>query len=873
MRASESPYLAIETPPISIGLSDIEAQARRKTFGPNRLPQARGTPVWRVALAQFTHFFALLLWIAALFAFVAGMPQLALAIVAVILLNGIFAFVQEYRAERAAEKLRTLLPQRVTVRRDGQERLIDAAELVPGDVVILRAGDRVPADIELVEVDDFGLDVSTFTGESVPVTPMTGESIFAGSFVVRGEAVGIVRATGAATRLASIARLTQTPQREPTPLTKELTRLVKTISIIALSIGGLFFVVAILAGLPLVDAFIFTLGVTVALVPEGLLPTLTLSLAVAAQRMAQRQALVRHLEAVETLGLTTVICTDKTGTLTRNELVAVRVWTPRGEATVAGDGYDPNGTVISSEEAQPAIRHLVEAAVFCSEGRAVLHDGRWIPEGDPLDVAIWVLARRLGLEPDQLRDQNPVALRFPFDAELRRSSVVLDDRVIVKGAPEAVLPLCLRAQDIQPVITAFASQGLRVIAVAQRERQPSDYSLQRKDLERDLSLLGLIGFLDPPRPEAADAIERCRQAGIRVIMVTGDHPLTATAIARQVRLVREQPFVVTGAELPADEAVLGALIDRDETVIARVTPEDKLRIARALRHRGHVVAMTGDGVNDAPALHEADVGVAMGKSGTDVAREAADLVLLDDNFATIVAAIEQGRATYSNIRRFLTYHLTDNVAELAPFVVWALSGGRLPLALGVLQILLLDLGTDALPALALGLEAPSTDILRQPPPRQHLVDRWVLSRALLILGPVEAFVEMLSFFLVLHALGWHPGSAPTTGALLAASGTAFAAVVFGQIGNALAQRSDSLPGWRVGLRGNRALGFALLASLLMLVASFAVIPLARVLGQAPPPPLGWALAMTAAPAVLLIDALVKRFGRPGGRPRHGFAQP
>jgi magnesium-transporting ATPase (P-type) len=382
-------------------------------------------------------------------------------------------------------------------------------------------------------------------------------------------------------------------------------------------------------------------------------------------------------------------------------------------------------------------------------------------------------------------------------------------------------------------------------------------------MERDLTLLGLIGFFDPPRPEATHAIARCRQAGIRVIMVTGDHPATALAVARQVGLVHERPLVLPGSELPAEDALLAALIDRDEVVLARVQPEDKLRIARVLRGRGHVVAMTGDGVNDAPALHEADVGVAMGRSGTDVAREAADLVLLDDNFATIVAAIEQGRATYANIRRFLTYHLTDNVAELAPFVLWALSGGRLPLALGVLQVLLLDLGTDALPALALGVEPPSPETLRRPPPRHHLVDARVLRRAFVTLGPTEAVIELTAFFAVLSYSGWRPGAPlPSPEVLLAASGAAFSAVVFGQAANALANRSDTRPVWRVGLRGNRAIGFALLASFAILFLTLFVPPIARVVHQAPPPAVGWILALPAAPAVAVADAIWKRFVEP-----------
>lgn len=857
-------------PPIAtdpqVGLSSAEALARLAEYGPNELPQPRGPAVWRLALAQVTHFFAVLLWVASACAYLAGMPELAVAIVAVILLNGIFAFLQEYRAERAAARLRELVPQRVTVRRDGRDIVVDARELVPGDVLILHAGDRVPADVTLVEVDDFALDVSTFTGESIPVTPGVGELAYAGTFVTRGRAIGIVAATGPRTRLATIARLTEAPRLHPTPLARELARLVRVISAIALTAGAVFFAVAMLAGLPVTDAFIFTLGVTVALVPEGLLPTLTLSLAVAAQRMAQRNALVRHLEAVETLGLTTVICTDKTGTLTRNELSAVLVWTPHGSARIEGEGYSPHRTIQFEPGSEDAVRGAVTAAVISAEGRSVLHDDHWVAEGDPLDAAVWSLALALGVDADRLKTEHVPRRRFPFDPHRRRMSVVVDNTLIVKGAPETVLAGCRGETDrARSVVDHLAQDGLRVIAVAKRTLAPgeADATTDPDHLERDLTFLGLIAFFDPPRPEASEAIARCREAGIRVIMVTGDHPATALAVARQVGLVREHPLVLTGNELPADDAILGALIDRDDVVLARVKPEDKLRIARVLRTRGHVVAMTGDGVNDAPALHEADVGVAMGRGGTDVAREAADLVLLDDNFATIVAAIEQGRTTYNNIRRFLTYHLTDNVAELAPFVVWALSGGRLPLALSVLQVLLLDLGTDALPALALGVEPPAPETLQTPPPRRGLVDMSALARAFLALGPTEALVELATFFLVLVHGGWSPGgSLPSPHALLAASGAAFTAVVFGQAANALANRSDTLPAWRVGMRGNRAIGYALLGSFAILGTTLFVEPLARIVHQAPPPALGWGLAAIAVPAVFAVDALWKRVMHP-----------
>jgi magnesium-transporting ATPase (P-type) len=844
--------------PGPLGLTSEEAASRLRKFGPNLLPAPRPPSALKLLLAQVTHFFAVLLWVASLLAFLAGTPQLALAIVAVIILNGLFAFLQEYRANRAAQELHKLVPRMVRVIRDGQLRTIDAAQLVPGDTVVLSAGDRVPADLVLLEVHELALDVSTFTGESLPVNPASGETAYAGTFVVKGYAVARVDATGNSTRLAQIAALTRTPAQSPSPLARELDRIVRTIATAALTVGLAFFVVSQLAGLPLLDAFIFTLGVTVALVPEGLLPTLTLSLAVSAQRMAGRRALVRRLESVEVLGLTTAICTDKTGTLTLHQLQAVAVWTPLGTARVSGSGYDPTGNVEAPPELAPLLRQLAWAALASSEGSAVLREGRWVAEGDPLDAALWVLARRIAFQFGELPPPPAPSRRYPFDPQRKMSSVVVQDTLIVKGAPETVVPLCTQPGRALEALEAMAHDGLRVIAIARRNATNLPPDAPAHQAEQELQLLALIGLEDPIRPEARGAVEACRRAGIRVIMVTGDHPATAEAVARKVGLIDERPTVLTGDQLPSDDALLRALIDREGVVIARVTPEDKLRIARVLRQHGHVVAMTGDGVNDAPALHEADVGVAMGQTGTDVAREAADLILLDDNFATIVAAIELGRASYANIRRFLTYHLTDNVAELAPFVVWALSGGRLPLALGVLQILALDLGTDALPALALGVEPPSPHLMTQPPPRRHLIDRAVLRRAFGTLGPVEALMELVAFFGVLYQGGWIPGTPFANPHLLpTASGAAFAAVVFGQAANAFACRRTRQAVFEMEWMGNKPLLLAVSVELLLLACLLFIHPLAAVMGHEPPPTTGWFLAALAAPAVLVADTAYK----------------
>jgi magnesium-transporting ATPase (P-type) len=847
---------AVEARSTEGGLSSAEAAARLEAAGPNRLPVPAGVPAWRRLAAQMVHFFALMLWVAGALAFVAGLPQLGVAIFVVVVVNGAFAFAQEFRAERAAERLRDLLPRRTTVVRDGKPVDIDAEELVVDDLVLLEAGDRISADMRVIEAHSLSVDTSTLTGESVPSSIDVSGSVFAGTFLVEGEGRAVVRTTGTGTRLAEIAKLTRAGKRPRTPLATELHRVVRTVATIAVGVGAGFFLLALLIGTPAQDGFLFAIGVTVALVPEGLLPTVTLSLAIGAQRMAGRDALVRRLESVETLGSTTFICTDKTGTLTRNEMTVVAVWTPAGTATVKGDGYDPSGSVDAEPGATDAVRELARAAIRCSSGRVVRDDERWAARGDPMEAALDAFARRAGIDAEDDARRVPTRRRFPFDPRRRRMSVLAADRLLVKGAPDAVLPRCLSTDGAAAVLGAMATRGLRVLAVASRAW---DGDAEDADgAERGLALLGLVGLEDPPRTEAAAAVTACRRAGIAVAMVTGDHPATAEAIAREVGLLSEQNQVLLGRNLPRDEEVLGALVDHDGVVIARVAPEDKLRIARALRARGHVVAMTGDGVNDGPALQEADIGVAMGRTGTDVAREAADLVLLDDNFATIVGAVEQGRATFFNIRRFLTYHLTDNVAELTPFVVWALSGGRFPLALGVLQILSLDIGTDLLPALALGAEPPARGVLDRPPPRGHLIDPPLLRRVFGVLGPAEAVIEMSAFVASFLASGWRPGeSFPTGAALLAASGAAFTAVVIGQAANAFACRNESRWPGALGWTSNRLLVGAVLVELLALVGFLFIEPLASLLDQAPPSWAGFAVALLAAPAVLAADAAHK----------------
>jgi magnesium-transporting ATPase (P-type) len=832
------------------------------------LPAPRPPSAARRLIAQVVHFFALMLWVAGVLAFLAGLPQLGVAIFVVVVVNGVFAFVQESRAEHAAERLRDLLPRRATVLRDGLIQEVDAAELVTDDVVLLEAGDRVSADLRVIESHRLAVDASLLTGESIPVQTSCDDQLFAGTFVVEGAGRARVEATGERTRLGAIALLTRAGHRPRSPLAHELDRVVRAVALIAVGVGFAFFGIALAVGSPASDGFLFAIGVTVALVPEGLLPTVTLSLAMGAQRMARRHALIRRLESVETLGSTTFICTDKTGTLTCNEMAVVEVWTPEATTRIAGSGYDPTAALQLDDAVVPSLRRLGGAAAACSTGQAVQRDGRWVARGDAMEAAIDTFTRRLGVDVAVDEAASPVERRYPFDPRRRRMSVVIGGRLFVKGAPDALLGRCASVAGAEEALEAMASRGLRVLAVGTRSAAGLSADAQADDAETGLELLGLLGLEDPPRAHAADVIAACRRAGIRVAMITGDHPATARAIAAEVGLLTAEGTVVEGKDLPADEQVLGALLDRDGMVLARIGPEDKLRIARALQARGHVVAMTGDGVNDGPALQEADIGIAMGRAGTDVAREAADLVLLDDDFATIVAAVEQGRATFTNVHRFLTYHLTDNVAELTPFVVWALSGGRFPLALGVLQILCLDIGTDLLPALALGAEPPSTRLLARPPLGRHLIDPPLLRRVFGVLGPAEALIEMTAFLVALAAAGWRPGeSFPTGHALEAASGAAFAAVVIGQAANAFACRSATRWPGALGWTTNPLLLVGVAVELVALAGFLLISPVASLLHQAAPPAAGFAVAVLAAPVVLLTDALHKRVRRDRRRAR------
>lgn len=827
------------------GLTSAEARRRFEAEGPNTLPVQRGPGLFRMAAGQLIHFFALLLWAASALAFIAGMPQLGVAIAIVVIVNAAFAFAQEYRAQHAVTALRRLMPSRATVVRDGMRRDVESEEVVRGDLVLLREGDRIPADCHIAASDGLAVDNSMLTGESEPVEKGSSDPLHAGTFVVRGSCQALVEKTGRATRLGTLTSVTGAVVRRPTPLQRQLNHVVVVIAVFAVSTGAVFLAISRGLGMGFSFGFLFAVGVVVALVPEGLLPTLTLSLALSARRLSHDRVLVRRLESVETLGSTTVICSDKTGTLTANQMTVATVWVPTGERyDVSGVGYNPAGTLLAdgrplTDGELARLRPLVEAAALCGNASVESNAGVWEAHGDPTEAALVVLGEKAGLERADIDRRRPRVREFAFDSSRRRMTTVhmLPSgrlRILTKGSPEALFEVAAMSPPTfdraSATVDRLAAEGLRVIALGVRDL--AKLPATAADAEKDLELVGLVGIADPIRPDVPVALERCREAGIRVLIVTGDHPSTARTVAEGAGFA--EPRVALGSDMPEREDRLGEWLAGVD-VLARVAPEQKLRITEALQARGEVVAMTGDGVNDAPALRRADIGVAMGQTGTDVAREAADMVLLDDNLAHLVRAVEEGRAAFDNIGKFLTYHLTDNVAELAPFVVWALSLGRIPLLISVLQVLALDIGTDLLPALALGAERPSSGVMRRPPlsRRVQLLGLPTLARAFGFLGPIEAAVSMAMVPLGAWLfMSWAPGlPLPGGDERMELSAMLFASIVLLQMANALECRSPRASAFGKGFFGNRLLLSAIGVELLSLLGFLYLPPLAAALGQ------------------------------------------
>jgi sodium/potassium-transporting ATPase subunit alpha len=854
------------------GLSQAEAVHRQARYGVNRLEKIAGQSLAGMLFREFTHFFALILWLAAGLAFFAewrdpggGMAMLGYAVLGVILVNGLFSFWQEYRAEKALAALANLLPHHTTALRDGRAVQLLVAELVPGDVVLLAAGDDVPADCRLIEAFGVRVNTANLTGESQPQSRDTAavpealpalqrDILHAGTSLISGEAKALVYAIGMHTEFGNIARLTQVATEPLSPLQKEILRLSRLVALLSTLLGAVFFLIGQMVGLSFWENLVFAIGIIVANVPEGLLPTVTLALAMATQRMAKKNALVRHLPAVETLGAASVICSDKTGTLTQNRMSLRQVY-------FSGELLAPE-QLVSAEPLYNVMR-------LCHDLRRVEQEGKTAWQGDPMEVALLDAAPSGAVE---LNRQDEI----PFDTERKRMSVIYETpdgpMLYCKGAPESVLPLCSAmwlkgkivpldeegAARLLAVQEQMTEQGLRVLALAYRALPPD--TAQR---ETELIFAGLTGLVDPPREAVPAAIIACHEAGIRVIMITGDHPHTACALARKIGLAQE-PVAVTGDRLrQMSDADLQQLLLEPELIFARTGADQKMRIVQALQRRGEIVAVTGDGVNDAPALKCADVGIAMGISGTDVAKESADIILLDDNFASIVAAIEEGRAVYDNLRKFLTYILTSNIPEMVPYLAFVLF--KIPLPLTIIQILAVDLGTDMLPALALGAEKPDPDTMRRPPhPRSERLLNWgSLLRAYLFLGPLEAIAAMAAFFFVLHGGGWQFGNLPGLhdNLYLQATTACLSAIIAMQVVNVFLCRHPSLSAFSRSHRRNRLVWYGIVFELILLLL-IDYTPWGNALfGTAPIGGNVWLYIIAFMPGMLLIEELRKRVVR------------
>ncbi|MFE7896881.1 cation-translocating P-type ATPase [Streptomyces sp. NPDC057424] len=882
-------FAAVDTSPR--GLAAADAAARRDRYGPNELPPAGRRGLWRELAGQFTDLFAVVLLVASAITFLAyglqkppdvGTLQLAVAILGVVLLNAAIGFAQEYSAERTAESLQAMVPHTCRVLRDGERREVPARDLVPGDVVVLEAGDAVPADCRLVEAHEVSVNNAALTGESDAVG-RTAETVaagpvlqarnclFMGTDVVAGSAKAVVFATGAATEFGGIFRLAAAAPRQKTPLQRQVALMARRVAGTALAIGAALFAVRVPTGQPFVETFVFALGVMVALVPEGLPATLSVSLAIGVRRMARRHALVKQLLAVEALGSTTVVCTDKTGTLTQAEMTVVQVWAGGTRHAVSGVGYAPEGDVADPRP----VRDLLRVAALCSNARLVPPSDRqgWRVLGDTTEGALLVAAAKAGIDRAAEEAATPRVAEYPFDSVRKLMSTVHGDtadgyHAYVKGAPQELLARCTRidrsgerlplTEELRAAVIAandeLASQGLRVLAAARRP--VSGPRPAQGEVESELTLLGLVGMLDPPRPEVSEAVAACRRARIRIVMVTGDHQLTAEAVARRVGIVsRPQPTVVTGARLDAldDDGLDTLLAAPDELLLCRVSPEHKMRVVTALQRRGEVVAVTGDGANDAPALKHADIGVAMGDSGTDVAREAAVMVLLDDSFASIAAAVRLGRSVYQNIRKFLVYVFSSNIGELGPIVAATFAGFPL-VPLSAVQILAIDLGSDVLPALALGAEPPEPDVMDRPPRsrRERLFSSAVMGR-ILFLGGIQALGVTAVFFWHIHASGIPYADITEDDTVYREAVTLVqAGVVLSQFFVALAVRTDRQSVFRIGLLSNPWLlaaggfGIALMAAISYLP------PLQALFNTAPLAAADW--AVLAAFGALLLAA-------------------
>ncbi len=879
------------------GLTGAEATERLLRHGPNTLPKAKGEGPLQLLWRQVNNPLIYVLLGSAVLALLMGKGADGLVVLAVVILNTLIGFVQEYRAGKAIEALSGMVPETATALRDGQRVTMNAADLVPGDIVALQSGDKVPADMRLITCRSLQVEESALTGESVPVEKsldlapaeaMLGDRrnmVYSGSLVTYGAGTAVIVATSLGTELGRISSMLHDATQIETPLTRSLAKVGKWLTIAILVVSVLMFGVGIVRGYTWVDATLAAITLAVAAIPEGLPAIITIALAIGVQRMAKRRAVIRRLPAVETLGSTTVICSDKTGTLTKNEMTVQEIWTPSGPASVVGIGYEPVGEIRRNHEIMTSdffdIRLLLQSGLLCNDANLVREDGMWKIHGDPTEGALVVAARKIGLDPETERTAWPRMDAIPFESENQYMATLHqapnNSRIaFVKGAPEVVLRRCDRQNGegtldpnrVKGQVEELASQGMRVLALAAKEMPAGTDHLNHPDVEAGLTLLGLQGMIDPPRAEAIEAIRACHQAGITVKMITGDHRTTASAIGRQLGILDAQTEAVPGTKLQTMSDAEIQVSASDNHVFARVAPEHKLRLVRGLQAGNHVVAMTGDGVNDAPALKQANIGVAMGITGTAVSKEASDIVLTDDNFATIAAAVEEGRRVYDNLVKSLAFVLPTNLGEalilLIAVMLFPLVDGQPLLPMLPTQILWINLVATVALALPLAFEAMEPDVMRRPPrePGAPIMNRFVVVRTVIVsllmtAGAIGLFLyEFYGELARMEAAGTAHADARGL-ACREAQTMAVTTVVLFQIFYLLNCRSLRASMFRIGLFSNPYVYLGILA-LVILQAGFIYLPfMNRAFGSAPLSPLEVGKALLLALTVLPVIGIEK----------------
>ncbi|WP_415272732.1 calcium-translocating P-type ATPase, SERCA-type [Bacillus siamensis] len=870
---------------IKQGLTEKEVKKRLEKHGPNELQEGKRTPAIVVFFAQFKDFMVLVLLVATLISGFLGEYVDAVAIMAIVFVNGVLGFFQERRAEKSLHALKELSTPYVSALRDGSWKKIQSKELVPGDIVKFSSGDRIGADVRIVEAKSLEIEESALTGESIPVVKQADKlrkpdvslgdinnMAFMGTIVTRGSGVGVVVGTGMNTAMGKIADMLESAGNLSTPLQRRLEELGKILIIVALLLTVLVVAVGVLQGHELYSMFLAGVSLAVAAIPEGLPAIVTVALSIGVQRMIKQKSIVRKLPAVETLGCASVICSDKTGTLTQNKMTVTHMWSGGKTFKVSGIGYEPAGVFTRDErEIKPKDEKMLEQMLvfgaLCNTSEIELKDGHYVLDGDPTEGALLTAARKGGYSNDWLSEQYRVVAEFPFDSVRKMMTVIAEDKekkrfVITKGAPDVLIDRSShmmhggrsapfseeKKAEAEAVLKELASQALRTIAIAYKPLNPGEKPTMEQ-AEKNLTILGLSGMIDPPRPEVRQAIKECREAGIKTVMITGDHVETAKAIAKDLRLLPKKGRVMDGKTLnKLSEKELTETVD-DIYVFARVSPEHKLKIVKAFQENGHVVAMTGDGVNDAPAIKQADIGVAMGVTGTDVAKEASSLILVDDNFATIKSAIKEGRNIYENIRKFVRYLLASNVGEILVMLFAMLLA--LPLPLVPIQILWVNLVTDGLPAMALGMDQPEDDLMRRKPRHQkegvfaRKLGWKVISRGFLI-----GAATILAFIVVYHR---NPENLPY------AQTVAFATLVLAQLIHVFDCRSETSVFSRNPFENIYLLG-AIVSSVFLMAIVIYYPPLQPIFKTVPITPGDWMLilGMSGIPTFLLAGSLLTR---------------